>query len=149
MFDRPIVSPGGFAMNFSQAISAGFANYTVFVGRATRSEYWYWLLFAAIGVLVTKILDAALFAQMSASGPSPLHALLTSIFILVLLLPSFAVEVRRLHDTDRSGWWLLLALSGIGVFLLLYWASQEGTPGDNRFGPSPSPDEALNGRRLA
>lgn len=136
-------------MDFSQAISAGFANYTVFIGRATRSEYWYWLLFAVIGTLVTKILNAALFAQMSASGPSLLHALLTSIFILVLLLPTFALEVRRLHDTDRSGWWLLLALTGIGIFLLLYWASQESAPGDNKFGPGPSPDGALNGRRLA
>jgi uncharacterized membrane protein YhaH (DUF805 family) len=133
-------------MNFSQAISAGFAKYTVFFGRATRSEYWYWLLFAAIGMLVTRILDAMLFAQMSASGPSPLQSLLSSIFILVLLLPSFAVEVRRLHDTGRTGWWLLLALSGIGVLLLLYWASQEGTPGDNRFGPNPSASEGLSPR---
>ncbi len=50
---------------------------------------------------------------------------------------SLALQVRRLHDIDRSGWWLLLALTGIGIVLLLCWAGQEGVPYDNRFGPNP------------
>ncbi len=136
-------------MSFSQAISAGFACYTVFSGRATRSEYWFWLLFAAIGMLITQVLDTALFVELSSSAPSPLHSPLNSIFILVLLLPSVALQVRRLHDTGRTGWWLLLALTGIGILLLLYWSSQEGTSGDNSFGPNPLPNEGLNGRRMA
>jgi uncharacterized membrane protein YhaH (DUF805 family) len=136
-------------MGFSQAISAGFANYTVFSGRATRPEYWFWVLFAVIGMLVTKMVDTALFAELSSTVPSPLHSPLNSILILVLLLPSFALQARRLHDTDRSGWWLLLVLTGIGVFLLLYWASEEGTPGENKFGPNPLADEGLKRRRTA
>jgi uncharacterized membrane protein YhaH (DUF805 family) len=124
-------------MTFREAVSSGFANYTVFSGRAARSEYWLWALFAALGMVAMQILDAALFAQISESGPLPLRSPLNSMFILVTLLPSLAVEARRLHDTDRSGWWLLAALTGIGVVLLLYWAAQEGTRGQNRFGPSP------------
>ncbi len=131
-------------MNFNQAISAGFANYTVFFGRATRSEYWFWILFAAIGMFVTQALDSALFVQTSLSGLSPLHSPLNSVFILALLLPSLAVQVRRLHDLDRPGWWLLLVFTGIGILLLLYWSSREGTPGDNRFGPHPLPDQKQN-----
>ncbi len=83
-------------------------------------------MFALIGMLVTKIVDTALFVEVSSTVPSPFHSLLNSIFILVLLLPSFALEARRLHDTDRSGWWLLVVLTGIGVFLLLYWARRRG-----------------------
>ena len=85
-------------------------------------------MFAVIGMLVTKIVDTALFAEVSSTVPSPLHSLLNSIFILVLLLPSFAMEVRRLHDTDRTGWWLLLALTGIGILLLFYWAAKRARP---------------------
>jgi uncharacterized membrane protein YhaH (DUF805 family) len=136
-------------MSFREAISAGFGKYIVFSGRATRSEYWFWILFALIGMLVTEIVDTVLFAEVSSSAPTPLHSLLNSIFIVVLLLPSFALQARRLHDTDRSGWWLLLVLTGIGVFLLLYWASEEGTPGENNFGPNPLADEELKRRRTA
>ncbi len=137
-------------MSFREAISAGFANYIGFSGRAARSEYWFWVLFAAIGMLVTKMVDTALFVELSSTVPSPLYSPLNSIFILVLLLPSLAVEVRRLHDSDRSGWWLLLVLTGIGIIMLLYWAGQEGTPGDNnRFGPNPLTDEGLKRRRTA
>jgi uncharacterized membrane protein YhaH (DUF805 family) len=56
---------------------------------------------------------------------------------LLLLLPGVAVSVRRLHDLDRSGWWLLLTLTGIGIILLLIWDCMRGTPGPNRFGPDP------------
>jgi uncharacterized membrane protein YhaH (DUF805 family) len=56
---------------------------------------------------------------------------------LVLLPPTFAVAARRLHDTDRSGWWLLVAFTGIGILLLLYWQYQESTPDANRFGSEP------------
>jgi uncharacterized membrane protein YhaH (DUF805 family) len=134
-------------MNFNQAISAGFTNYTVFSGRATRSEYWFWILFAAVGLLATRALDSAVFVQLSPSVVSPLHSPLNSLFILVSLSPSLAVQARRLHDLDLSGWWLLLVFTGIGVLLLLYWSSREGTPGDNSFGPNPAPNEPV--KRIA
>lgn len=117
-------------MNFWQAISSGFYNYVKFSGRAMRSEYWYWVLFTVIGGLVTGTLDYAIFPD--ANG-SPLNG----IFDLITFLPSLGLAIRRLHDIDRTGWWVLIALTVIGFFLLLYWACKKGTPGPNRFGPDP------------
>jgi len=117
-------------MNFWQAIWSGFYNYVKFSGRSIRSEYWYWVLFTIIGGLATGSLDYAMFPD--ANG-SPLNG----IFDLITFLPSLGLAIRRLHDIDRSGWWVLIALTVIGVFVLLYWAAQKGTSGQNRFGPDP------------
>jgi uncharacterized membrane protein YhaH (DUF805 family) len=120
-------------MNFGQAIKSGFSNYVTFSGRAFRSEYWFWALFVAIGVTVMAILDIAIFGYQL--GASPFKTL----FELVTFLPSLAVAARRLHDTDRTAWWLLLLLTVIGVIALIVWYCEEGTPGSNRFGPNPLP----------
>ena len=117
-------------MNFLEAIKSGFSHYVTFSGRAIRSEYWYWALFALLGGLATEILDAGIFAT---QAPTPLN----SVFYLLTILPSLAISVRRLHDIDRTGWWVLITFSLIGVFLLIYWACKRGTPGPNRFGPDP------------
>ena len=117
-------------MNFPQAITSGFRNYVTFTGRAARSEYWYWVLFSLIGGAVTGILDYSMFSE---SDISPINA----IFNLVLFLPSLAIGIRRLHDVDRTGWWLLIALTIIGLILLLVWACTKGTTGPNRFGADP------------
>jgi uncharacterized membrane protein YhaH (DUF805 family) len=119
-------------MNFGQAIASGFSKYVTFSGRAIRSEYWLWVLFTVIGGLATGILDGAMFPSSGPTG-SPLNG----IFELVTFLPTFAVNVRRLHDIDRTGWWLLLVFTGIGIFWLIYWDCKRGTPGPNRFGPDP------------
>jgi uncharacterized membrane protein YhaH (DUF805 family) len=114
-------------MNFTQAISSGFSNYVNFAGRAIRSEYWYWTLFIVIASIVTSIIDAVLGIT-----------LFEPIFSLAILLPSIAVGVRRLHDLDRSGWWLLLGfIPLIGAIVLIVWFVGRGTPGANRFGPDP------------
>ena len=84
-------------MNFVETISAGFSNYVNFSGRACRSEYWYWVLFIVLGAIVAVIIDEVLGMP-----------LIDPLFALATLLPSIAVAVRRLHDIDRSGWWLLL-----------------------------------------
>jgi len=118
-------------MNFVQAIKSGFSNYVTFSGRACRSEYWFWVLFTVIGGLVTVILDSAIFGYQA--GVTPLNG----IFDLVTFLPGLAVAARRLHDTDRTAWWLLLALTVIGAILLIVWFCFRGTPGANRFGPDP------------
>ena len=118
-------------MNFVQAIKSGFSHYVTFSGRACRSEYWFWVLFVAIGGLVTAGLDAAIFGFRA--GMSPLN----SIFDLVVFLPGLAIAARRLHDTDRIAWWLLLALTGIGAIFLIVWFCFKGTSGPNRFGPDP------------
>ena len=117
-------------MNFQQAIASGFGNYVTFSGRAARSEFWYWMLFAFIVGASTGILDAAIFPD---SMVSPFNAIST----LILFLPGLAMWVRRLHDIDRTGWWLLIALTIIGVILLIVWACMKGTSGSNRFGPDP------------
>ena len=117
-------------MNFSEAIASGFQNYVTFSGRASRSEYWYWVLFTVLGGIATAIIDRSLF---DTSTISPLNA----IFNLICFLPSFAVAFRRLHDIDRTAWWWLIALTFIGLIVLIVWACQKGTPGPNRFGPDP------------
>ena len=118
-------------MTFAQAIQSGFANYFNFTGRAIRSEYWYWVLFAMLGGLATEIIDSAIFASHSSISP------LNGVFDLLIFLPGLGLGIRRLHDINRNGWWVLITLTLIGVFLLLYWACQRGTPGPNRFGPDP------------
>ena len=124
-------------MNFQQAIRDVLSNYATFTGRARRSEYWWWVLFMVLGSLVFGILDGALFGRsmmghMNGNGP------LSSVFTLLMLLPGIAVGVRRLHDTDRSGWWLLLALVPlIGTIVLIWWFCTRGTAGPNRFGADP------------
>ena len=114
-------------MDFGEAIRSGLRNYATFSGRAARSEFWYWTLFAFLASAAAGIVDSALF-------PTGLMAPLVS---LLLLLPGLAVSVRRLHDLDRSGWWLLLTFTAIGIVLLLIWDCLRGTPGPNRFGPDP------------
>jgi uncharacterized membrane protein YhaH (DUF805 family) len=114
-------------MGFGQAISSGFSNYVGFSGRACRSEYWYWILFYFIGAIVAEIIDAVL-------GITAIYPL----FSLAVLLPGIAVAVRRLHDLDRSGWWILLGLIPlVGAIILIIWYCMKGTTGPNRFGPDP------------
>ena len=90
-------------MTFIQAVQSGFRRYAKFPGRATRSEFWFWVLFTVVGGVVGEVLDLLVFGYHSIN-----FAPITELFWLGTLLPSFAVMVRRLHDTDRSGWWWLL-----------------------------------------
>jgi uncharacterized membrane protein YhaH (DUF805 family) len=119
-------------MGFTEAISSGFRNYVNFSGRAARSEFWFWVLFSILLSIAAGIIDFAMFGIRD--GVSPISSLVS----LALLLPGLAVSVRRLHDTDRSGWWVLLFLIPlIGAIVLLIWYCSRGTPGGNRFGPDP------------
>jgi uncharacterized membrane protein YhaH (DUF805 family) len=118
-------------MNFGQAITSGFSNYVNFSGRAARSEYWYWVLFAVIGSVVAMIIDSVLFGYGVGQGATPLN----SIFDLVTFLPGLALAARRLHDIDRTAWWLLILFTAIGAILLIIWYCFKGTEGPNRFGP--------------
>lgn len=125
-------------MNFFEAISSGFRNFFNFSGRAIRSEYWYWTLFAAIVSIVINLLDL-IFSPGDQLG---IFSALNGLVSLGLFIPGLSVSVRRLHDIDRTGWWLLLCITIIGFFVLLYWAFLRGTPGPNRFGPDPMPSTA-------
>ena len=124
--------------------------YAVFSGRARPKEYWMFVLFMIIGIVVLTFVDSALglggsserYADASSTavgaGFYNSGGLLTALFALGLLVPSIAVGVRRLHDTDRSGWWLLIGLIPlIGSFVLLVFMVSSGTRGPNRFGPDP------------
>ena len=117
---------GGWTMNFGEAIKSGFGNYVTFSGRAARSEFWYWTLFSALADLGGGIIDGALGT-----------GLIGVVISLALLLPGVAVSVRRLHDLDRTGWWALIAFTGIGIILLIVWDCMKGTTGSNRFGADP------------
>jgi uncharacterized membrane protein YhaH (DUF805 family) len=117
-------------MNFTQAIASGFQNYVNFSDRSSRSAYWFWTLFAFLVSIVTSAIDYLLFPHMDFS---PLQSLAG----LALFLPGLAISVRRLHDLDRTGWWLLLLFTVIGGILILVWFCMRGTVGPNRFGPDP------------
>ena len=118
-------------MNFPQAIASCFRKYAVFSGRASRSEYWYWILFYFLGAIVTGILDAAILQ-------TPRGGFFSNVFALIIFLPLLAVEVRRLHDVNRSGWWILIAFTFVGlIYPLLVWKCTKGTAGPNRFGGDP------------
>ena len=117
-------------MTFSEAISSGFRNYVGFSGRASRSEFWYWMLFTVLVSIAMTMIDLGILGISSNVNP------FSSIWSLATFLPSLAIGVRRLHDTDRNGWWWLIAfipLIGI-IVLIVFWCS-EGTRGSNRFGP--------------
>jgi len=114
-------------MGFGQAISSGFSNYVNFSGRACRSEYWFWVLFVLIADVVAIAIDAAIGMQ-----------IVGSLFGLAVLLPGLAVTVRRLHDLDRTGWWIFLGLIPlVGAIILIIWFCSKGTDGLNRFGADP------------
>jgi uncharacterized membrane protein YhaH (DUF805 family) len=114
-------------MGFGEAIASGFSNYVGFTGRAQRSAYWFWALFEVLVLVAALVIDAVI-------GVSILYPL----GALALFLPSLAVGVRRLHDLDKSGWWLLIGLIPlVGGIILLVWFCSRGTVGGNRFGSDP------------
>jgi uncharacterized membrane protein YhaH (DUF805 family) len=108
--------------------------YTVFDGRAELKEYWWFSLFSFIIIIVLSVIDIV-------TGTFNVNVglgLLGGIYTLAVLIPSIAVSVRRLHDTDRSGWWLLInGIPLIGVIVFLVFTGQAGTPGDNQYGSNP------------
>ena len=105
-------------------------NYANFKGRARRQEYW---MFAFINLIIILILNTIDRVAFSAD-----MAILSSVYLLAILIPGIAVAVRRLHDTDKSGWWALLGLIPIvGTVILIVMMCFDSTPGTNRFGPNP------------
>jgi uncharacterized membrane protein YhaH (DUF805 family) len=101
--------------------------YAVFNGRARRKEYWMFTLFSVIISIVLAILDAVI-------GTKALEL----IYLILTVLPTLGVTVRRLHDTDRTGWWVLIGLIPlIGYIVLLVFLVTDGTPGQNKHGAPP------------
>jgi uncharacterized membrane protein YhaH (DUF805 family) len=109
-------------MTFGQSIQTCFQKYVEFSGRASRSEFWYFMLFQLLVNVAAGELGG------SAGG----------LVWLALLLPSVAVNVRRLQDQGRSGWWCLLYfLPVVGFIILVIWNAQRGTVGPNQYGADP------------
>jgi uncharacterized membrane protein YhaH (DUF805 family) len=124
-------------MTFQEAVKAVLAKYADFNGRARRSEYWYWTLAVVIVAVVIIAIRSA------APG---LGQVLNILFALAVIVPSLAVGVRRLHDTGRSGWWILIDLVPIvGAIVLIVFFVQDSAPGANEYGPSPKGDAAPGG----
>jgi uncharacterized membrane protein YhaH (DUF805 family) len=127
--------------------------YADFSGRASRREYWLYMLFAVVlvfGVLFGGMLVGGWIAPSAdmfdgRSGGSSLLFGIAGLLILGLIVPSFAVQVRRFHDQDMSGWFVLLNfIPYIGRLILLFFMIRRGTDGENRFGPDPlHPDDGV------
>ncbi len=118
---------------FKLAIS----KYAEFTGRSRRSEYWYFVL----GNFVLSIIASMLALVLGET----LGSMLSGLVSLALLIPGIAVAVRRLHDTGRSGWWLLIGIIPlIGIILLLVWFATDSQPGANEYGPNPKTGESAD-----
>ena len=131
-------------MTFGDSIRTCLSKYVTWQGRASRSEYWYFILFAVLCYVAAAVIDNVLGTTFKM--PNPATGLEQSMgygyaYMLValgLLLPSLSVLVRRLHDTDRSGWWYWIVLVPlIGGILLIVWFCSRGTDGINTYGADP------------
>ncbi|MDF2978288.1 MAG: rane protein [Actinomycetospora sp.] len=123
--------------------------YADFSGRARRTEFWMFVLFNAIAYVVLALIDVLIgTASFAATGTGFQFGggLLSGLYSLAVLIPSLAVAVRRLHDTDRTGWWILIGLVPIvgGIVLLVFYCIA-GTPGPNQYGPDPKQNAMAGG----
>lgn len=116
-------------MGFGEAIGSCLRSYARFSGRAGRGEYWWFQLFYAAGYVLLLVLASLV------DGAAPYVLLL--VFVLGMVLPLLAAGVRRLHDTGRSGLWLLLSVVPLGGLVVLYFLLQRSDPGANSHGPHP------------
>jgi uncharacterized membrane protein YhaH (DUF805 family) len=121
-------------MSFQDAVKICLSKYVDFKGRARRSEYWWFFLFNVIVSIVAGIIDGVI-------GSTVIGFLAA----LALLLPNIAVGIRRLHDTSRVGWWILIGIIPIvGWIILIVFYAQDSHP-DNQYGPSPKGNTAAGG----
>jgi len=119
-------------MSFQDAVRTCLQKYVTFSGRARRSEFWFFLLFNVIVGAVASVIDTILGTRGSYGT-----GLIQNLASLALLLPNLAVGVRRLHDTGRSGWWILIGLVPIVGWIILIVFYVQDSQGDNQYGPSP------------
>ena len=121
-------------MSFGDAITNCLINnYIGFSGRASRSEYWFWVLFTILVSFVTGIIDNFVFGW-ELGNPT----WITDISGLIFILPGLSVFVRRLHDVGRSGWWILSSILILPILPLFYWSVVEGDTNPNEYGKVPT-----------
>ena len=117
------------SMNMKQSVEVCFKKYVTFSGRASRSEYWWFLLFYIAVYLLFSYLIPVLI-----NGPL-ISLVIVSLVPIALFLPTLSVSIRRLHDLDRSGhWYWLVFIPVIGSIIIFIWFCLKGTEGENRFG---------------
>lgn len=108
-------------------------NYINFQGRARRKAYWMFILFNLIALVVLSFIESAI----GLSGQNG-YGILTGLYTLAIILPLIALAVRRLHDTGRSGWWILIGLVPlVGPIVLIVFYVTDSQPGTNEYGPNP------------
>jgi uncharacterized membrane protein YhaH (DUF805 family) len=116
-------------VTFAEAVRSGFDHYVKFDGRASRPAFWWWFLFGILVGIGATIIDAIIGSFGVVSGLAG----------LALLLPNLSVAIRRLHDTDHTGWWVLIGLIPIiGFIVLLIFYLRQSDPGENQYGPPPA-----------
>ena len=122
-------------MDIVEAVKSGYANYVNFSGRSARPAFWYWVLFQIFVHIVIGLIFGGGQMTMGSDGRSRDYegGLVANLWALANFLPGLAVSGRRLHDTGRSAWWLLIALIPlVGWIILIVGYCQESTPGANR-----------------
>ncbi len=131
-------------MSFADSVKTCLSKFATWQGRASRSEYWYFFLFNFLALAIAALIDNVLGTTFKFANPatgmeqSIGYGYLYLIAALGLFLPNLAVMVRRLHDTNRSGWWYWIALVPlIGIILLIVWFCTRGTQGNNDYGSDP------------
>ena len=116
-------------MDFQTSIKTCFNKYADFSGRALRSELWFFVLFTVLGGIIALIIDVMVLGySIESYGPINL------IFTVAILIPSFSVTARRLHDINKSGWWQLIYITIIGILLMIIWNATEGENKKNKYG---------------
>lgn len=111
--------------------------YVAFSGRASRAEYWKFMLIYVIILLVAQALDVGLFPH--TVDETGMGGTITTIVTILLFLPAFTAQIRRLHDIGKSGWWILWQIVPIiGTLVLLYFLVKPSEKGTNKYGPQPS-----------
>ena len=114
-------------MDVQKSIAICLKKFATFDGRASRSEYWWFQFFYALVGFFAVIIDSMFVDNSVTWGP------LEIVSTLILFLPATAVFARRLHDVNKSGWWLLLIFTVIGIIPLIYWACKKSDEKENRF----------------
>ena len=122
-------------MNFGTAIKTCFNKYADFDGRASRSEYFFFFLFVTLTyVAIYFIAMSILINTRPSDGVAQFLFIMPSLWALAMTLPLCAACARRLHDVNRSGWWMLIPLTIIGIIPFLYWTLKKGDEKENSFG---------------
>lgn len=117
-------------MKFNEAVISGFKNIGNFSGRATRSEFWWYYLFVTLLAIAVGLIEIFVFGI---ELDSEMDQMITRITQAVTTALTLSVFIRRLHDTGKSGWWLLIIFTIIGLIPLVYWLAKDTSPEGNKY----------------